>query len=503
MANIVDRIWQYATDEPERIALRTPSDDLSYGELISRAARFGGILRGSGLRAGDRMVLIAPTRPEFVIAYLGAQLAGVIVVTMNTMATAPEIDWVLADSEATLIAAWHSGTAASAAAAASTARRVRYMALTPDIGMISEYALPEPISREPDDTAVLLYTSGTTGKPKGVELTIANLSHTARVYTEQLGLRPDDRLGTGLPLFHVFGQAVALLTALNIGCPFSLLEKFTPDAMLELIRDHRLTVVAGVPTMWNAMLHAEGDFGAADLRGLRLAASGGAALPREVVEAFAARFGCTILEGYGLTESTGAATYQAPGRTHPPGSAGQALPGTDIEIRDTHGVPVRIGTVGEIHLRGPSVMKGYWRRADATAAELSGGWLRTGDLGYLDFDGYLFIIDRLKELIIRGGYNVYPREVEEVLYRHPGIAAVAVIGIPDAHHGEEVAAAVVPMPGHDLNAEQIRAWAKERLSAYKVPHRFAFVAALPIGPTGKVLKRAVDWDALTIESTGT
>ncbi|MEV0247353.1 AMP-binding protein [Nocardia sp. NPDC050712] len=489
MANIVDRIWRHAGTDPDRIALRTTTEDLTYGELARRAAIFGGQLRRSGVAVGDRVVLIAPTRPEFVIAYLGAHLAGAIVVTMNTMATVPEIDWVLADSEAALIIEWHTGTAAATAAGA---RGIRHEVLAPGVGLAAEDPLPEPVSRALGDTAVLLYTSGTTGKPKGVELTIANLTHTAEVYIEQLELRLDDRMGTGLPLFHVFGQAVALLTALNLGCPFSLLEGFTPASMLDLIRDHRLTVVAGVPTMWSAMLHADGDYGPDDLRSLRLAASGGAVLRQDLVQAFSERFGCRLVQGYGLTESTGAATYMALDRQYPPGSVGQALPDTDIEVRATDGAALPVGAVGEIFLRGPSVMKGYWRRPDANAVDLYQGWLKTGDLGLLDLDGCLFIVDRLKDLIIRGGYNVYPSEVEEVLYGHPDIAAVAVLGVPDERYGEEVAAAVVTRPGGSLTAEEIRAWAKERLSAYKVPHRFVFVDELPLGPTGKVLKRAVD-----------
>ncbi|MEU8900513.1 AMP-binding protein [Nocardia sp. NPDC048505] len=495
MANVVDRIWQHAVTDPHRIALRTPSEELTYGELIRRAACFGGRLRRSGLEPGDRMVLIAPTRPEFVIAYLGAQIAGVVAVTMNTMATDHEIDWVLADSGASLVVDWHSGTGAGAVAAAK--HGVRYEMLAPGVGVVAESMLPEPMSRRPDDTAVLLYTSGTTGKPKGVELTVANLTHTAGVYIDQLGLVPDDRVGTGLPLFHVFGQAVALLTALSLGCPCSLLDGFTPAGMLDLVRDHRLTIVAGVPTMWSAMLQAGADHGPDDLRSLRLAASGGAALRPDLVEAFGQRYGCRLSQGYGLTESTGAATYMAPDRQYPPGSVGQALPGTEIEIRDNGGSVLPVGAVGAIYLRGPSIMKGYWRRPEETAAELSGGWLATGDLGHLDSDGCLFVVDRLKDLIIRGGYNVYPTEVEEVLYGHPGIAELAVIGVPDVRYGEEVAAVVVPRPGHSLTAEEIRDWAKQRLSAYKVPHRFAFVDALPLGPTGKVLKRAVDRSVFT------
>ncbi|MEU2042459.1 class I adenylate-forming enzyme family protein [Nocardia niwae] len=489
MANIADPMWEHAHAHPDRVALRTSTEDVTYGELGHRAARFGARLRDRGVQPGERVVLIAPTCPEFVVAYLGSQMAGAIVVTVSTMATAPEIDWILIDSQAVLVIEWHTGAAGSVAAGE---RGVEHLALARGAGADPGATLAQPIARDIDDTTVLLYTSGTTGKPKGVELTIGNLGHTARVYTEQLGICEHDRLGTGLPLFHVFGQVVALMTALNTGCPFSLLHPFTPTTMLELIRDHQLTIVAGVPTMWIAMLHAGDQFGTQDLLSLRLAASGGAALPREVIRAFADRFGCTILEGYGLTESTGAATYTSLDGEHPLGSAGQPLPGTDIEIRGADGARAAVGEVGEIHLRGPSIMKGYWQRPDATATELSEGWLKTGDLGYLDHQQHLFIVGRLKEMIIRGGYNVYPREVEEVLYQHPGIAQVAVIGVADSHYGQEVAAVVVLQPDHEVSAEEIRTWAKGRLSAYKVPHRFAFVDQLPVGPTGKILKRSID-----------
>jgi long-chain acyl-CoA synthetase len=495
MTNVADRIWQHASERPDAIALRLGHERLSYGELVRHSAIFGSHLVESGVAVGDRVVLVAPTVPEFVIAYLGAQLIGAVTIPVNTMATAAEIGYVLDDSGARYAIAWH--LARAGAEHATSERGIPLLVLGP--GAPTDPAAPvnEPVSRDPDDTAILLYTSGTTGKPKGVELTVSNLNETARIFIDQLQLTPEERFGTGLPLFHVYGQAVCLITTLHAGSSFSMVSPFDPAAMIEMIRDHRLTVVSGVPTMWNAMLHTAGDYGPEDFASLRLAASGGASLPAEVIRAFTDRFGCTILEGYGLTESSGAATYNPLDREQRIGSVGTALPGTSIEVRDPNGVVLSADTVGELYMRGPSVMKGYWNRPEATAADLSDGWLRTGDLGKVDADGYVYIVDRAKDLIIRGGYNVYPREVEEVLYEHPDIVEVAVIGIPDDHYGEEVGAVVVASPGADLDPDALRAWAKQRLSAYKVPHRFAFTDQLPKGATGKILKRAIDPNLFT------
>ncbi|RMI30504.1 long-chain-fatty-acid--CoA ligase [Nocardia stercoris] len=495
MTNVADRIWQHASERPDAIALRLGDEQITYGDLVRRSAVFGGYLAESGVAVGDRVVLVAPTVPEFVIAYLGAHVIGAVAIPVNTMATAPEIGYVLDDSGARYAIAWH--LARAGAEQAAVQRGIPLLVLEP--GAPTDPAAPvnEPMPRDPDDTAIMLYTSGTTGKPKGVELTVSNLNETARIFIDQLQLTPEERFGTGLPLFHVYGQAVCLITTLHAGSSFSMVSPFEPAAMIETIRDHRLTVVSGVPTMWNAMLHAAGDYGPEDFTSLRLAASGGASLPAEVVRAFSQRFGCTILEGYGLTESSGAATYNPLDREQRIGSVGTALPGTSIAARDPNGEALPTDTVGELYIRGPSIMKGYWNRPEATAADLADGWLRTGDLGKVDADGYVYIVDRVKDLIIRGGYNIYPREVEEVLYEHPDIVEVAVIGIPDDHYGEEVGAVVATAPGANLDPAELRAWAKARLSAYKVPHRFAFTDQLPKGATGKVLKRSLHLNLFT------
>lgn len=494
MVNVAATVWSNADREAGRTAIRSGRGDLTYGELREASARVGGAVAAAGLRPGDRVVLVAPSVLEFPVVYLGLHAAGVSVITMNTMATAAEIGYVLDDSGASLVLAWHE---CDAAASAASAERGTAFWRVEDGASFAADPLPAAHEHAPDDTAIILYTSGTTGRPKGVELTAANLLDTTASFLPVLNLTPEDRFGTGLPLFHVYGQAVVMNTVLVTGASLSLLAPFDADAMLEMVRRDRLTVLAGVPTMWNAMLHASGEgFGPADFEQLRLATSGGASLPAEVMRAFHDRFGCTILEGYGLTESTGAATFNDINRPQKAGTVGPALPGTSIEVRDALGAPVAAGVVGEVFLQGPTIMKGYRNRPDATAADLQGGWLRTGDLGSLDDEGYLTIVDRAKDLIIRGGYNVYPREVEEVLYEHPDIVEVAVVGVPDAHFGEEVAAVVALRAGADVSGEELRAWAKVQLSAYKVPRLYQFVGALPKGATGKILKREIDREAI-------
>ncbi|MFI9507886.1 class I adenylate-forming enzyme family protein [Nocardia sp. NPDC052566] len=493
MPNVADSLWQHAAERPDAVALRTRDRQLTYRELARRCATFGGTLADAGVTAGDRVLLVAPTVPEFAVAYLGTQLIGAIAITMNTMATVPEIGYVLDDSGAQVAIAWHDAQVATRRAA--TERQLTFRSLAPGESPETAKPVSAPTPRHRADTAALLYTSGTTGQPKGVELTVGNLIDAARIFAEQFALGPGERFGTGLPLFHIFGQAVCLLPSLHAGGSLSMLAPFAPRAMIDLIRYHRLTVVAGVPTMWNAMLHNNDGYGPEHFDSLRLAASGGAALPSDVLHAFSRRFGCTILEGYGLTETTAVGTFNS-AREQRTGSVGTVLPGVSLEIRDLDGHALPADTVGEIFLHGPNIMKGYWHRPDATTDTLADGWLKTGDLGRTDADGYLYIVDRAKDLIIRGGYNVYPAEVENVLYQHPDIIEVAVIGVPDDHYGEEVAAVVATTPGVYLEPTQLRAWAKQRLSAYKVPHRFAFVDHLPKGATGKILKRALDWDSL-------
>src|SRR4051812_14426259 len=497
MSNAAQAAWDHATNDPERVALRGAGQPWTYGKLRERAAAVAGRLRAAGIAPGDRILLVAPSVPEFAGVYYGIHAAGAVAVTANTMSTRPELEYVGGDAGVALVLGWHEVTPAPADAAAALG--VPYWALNADLAdLTGDAPLAEPEPRDDADNAVILYTSGTTGRPKGAQLTHGNLIACAEIFTEVLEVSTEDRMGTALPLFHVFGQAVVMGTALRAGASLSILARFDAADLLDLLRRDRLTMMSGVPTMWNALLHAPaGANDKEDFRTLRLAASGGAAMPAEVMNAFEERFGCVILEGYGLSETTGAATFNGLHRERKASCVGIALPRCEVEVRGGDGAEVPTGEVGEVHIRGPVVMKGYWNRPEATEEVLSpDGWLKTGDLGTQDADGDIRIVDRKKDLIIRGGYNVYPREVEEVLYEHPDVVEVAVVGVPDEHFGEEVAAVLALAPGATFEPEAFRAWAKERLSAYKVPRLFQVVDTLPKGPTGKILKRAIDADGL-------
>jgi long-chain acyl-CoA synthetase len=337
--------------------------------------------------------------------------------------------------------------------------------------------------RNPDDTAVILYTSGTTGRPKGAQLTHGNLSENVAVSLELFELGPDAVMLGALPLFHAFGQTCALNATMAAGGSLSLLPRFDAGTALEIIERDRATVFEGVPTMYSAMLHHPAP---ADASSLQLCVSGGAAMPVEVLRAFERRFECTILEGYGLSETSPVASFSRRDLERKPGSIGLPVRGVEMRLVD-----VQDG-VGEIVIRGHNVMKGYWNNPEATAKAIDAdGWFHTGDLARVDDDGYYFIVDRKKELIIRGGFNIYPREIEEVLHEHPDVMEGAVVGIPHDELGEEVGAAVVLKPGSEATTDDIKAFVKSRVAAYKYPRVVWLLDALPKGPTGKVLRREI------------
>ncbi|QHE68736.1 class I adenylate-forming enzyme family protein [Rhodococcus sp. WAY2] len=502
MANVIDPVCFHADTTPDNIALRGADSTLTYRQLQIASTTYAGALREWGISPGDRVLLAAPSVPEFVVAYLAIQAAGAVVVPVNTMSTRPETEYVLSDAGVSLAILWYElGPAMSQAAAALD---VPVWTLSPEI-VVSDGLQKPIVDRDGEDTAAILYTSGTTGRPKGAELTVGNLLSGGQIGAECSRGSSEDRTGTGLPLFHVFGQASVMMATFTGGGSLSLLARFDPSAMLAMLRRDRLTIMAGVPTMWNAMLHAAGDADPEDFAQLRIAISGGASLPGEVARAFETRFGCTILEGYGLTETTAFGTFNDIDRGGKIGYTGRAVPRMEVEVRDHDGNQCTPGTVGEVFVKGPTVMKGYWRRPVDTADVLSpDGWFRTGDLGCVDSDGDLRIVDRVKDLIIRGGYNVYPSEIEEVLYTHPDVVEAAVVGVPDDHYGEEVAAVVALLPGSELDGAELTRWTRERLSAYKIPRIISIVDALPKGSTGKILKRSIDkaalrTDPLTVE----
>ena len=496
--NLATNLVRSAQRYPHRPAVRLDDTILSYAALDEGSARVAGLLRERGVRPGDRVALMLPNLPEFAVIYYGILRAGCVVVPMNPLLKAREVAYYLGDSEAQLIFTWHgSAEDAEAGAARAGAQCVVVDAAFGDL-LASAASVTDVVDRSGADTAVILYTSGTTGQPKGAELTHANLSTNVEIMaTDLCQVGPDDVIFGGLPLFHSFGQTCGLNTAVSVGACLTLVARFAPTKVLEVLQRDRVTVFEGVPTMYVALLGEPGSE-RYDVSALRVCVSGGAALPVEVMRGFEEAFGCIILEGYGLSETSPVASFNHPGKPRKPGSIGTPIRGVELRVVDDEGKDVPAGEVGEIAIRGHNLMKGYWRRAEATAEAIPDGWFRSGDLARVDEDGYFFIVDRSKDLIIRGGYNVYPREIEEVLYEHPAVAEAAVIGVPDASMGEEVAAAVVLRPGVTATPEEIQEYVKGQVAPYKYPRSVWLLKALPKGPTGKVLKREI---RLPVEET--
>jgi len=483
LARILD---DTARAHPDRPAVRLDDLTLTYRQLSDLSARAAGWLHEHGVEPGDRVGIMLPNIAQFPVLYYGVLRAGGTVVPMNPLLKAREIEHYLGDSGAKLVFATSPEATAGAAAVGAQAVPVDADTLT---AIAARPSSSEIAARADDDTAVILYTSGTTGTPKGAELTHANLRHNAVVAaTTLLDLGPDDVVMGCLPLFHSFGQTCGLNAAVASGACLTLIPRFDPVTALKVIERDRVTLFEGVPTMYVAMLNAGPSV--ADTSSLRLGISGGAALPVEVLRGFEQAFGTPILEGYGLSETSPVATFNTPDRRKP-GTIGLPIAGVELKLVDPDGAEVAEGAVGEIAIRGHNVMKGYWRRPDASSAAIRDGWFHTGDMASHDDEGFYTIVDRKKDMIIRGGFNVYPREIEEVLYEHPAVLEAAVVSTPHPTHGEEVVAAVALRPDATATPAELRDWVKARVAAYKYPRHVWLVDALPKGATGKVLKREI------------
>ena len=490
-ASFAAALAEHARTRPDAPAVRLDDQVLTWSDLDDATARVAALLRAEGVRPGDRVAMTLPNVPQFPVVYHGILRAGGIVVPLNPLLRGREVAHHFADSGAVLALVWHA--VADAAHAGAVGGPTRVLVVEP-AAFSDLLAGVEPLAEDhvagPDDTAVLLYTSGTTGSPKGAELSHRNLLSNA-VTSQQTLIRlgPDETILGALPLFHAFGQTCAMNTAVVAGAQLTLLPRFTPAAALAVIGRDRVSCFAGVPTMYVAMLH---DPGPADVSSLRCCISGGASLPVEVLHAFEAKYAATILEGYGLSETSPVARFNHPDAERRPGTIGTPVRGCEMDLRAADGSTPPTGEVGEIVVRGENVMKGYWCNPTATTLAVDEqGWFRTGDLAVRDEDGYYRIVDRAKDMIDRAGYNVYPREVEEVLYEHPAVAEVAVVGFPDPLVGEEIGAAVVLKEGASATPEELRDHVKATLAAYKYPRLVRIVDALPKGPTGKILKREI------------
>ena len=472
---------------PGKVALVEGAQRRTYAEVWRSALEFAGYLREGGMETGDTVALLCPNVVEFVHAYYAILAAGGVVVPVPTLLNADEIAYLVADSGATRMICHPTLAGLGAKVAASTGVEVI------DPADFAARPLRNYVSRSPEDTAVVFYTSGTTGKPKGALLTHLNLVMCATVNafdTNQFG-RDEVVLGC-LPLFHTFGQTIALNSTFRIGATLVLQPRFDPAAAIALMRAERVTSFLGVPSMFIRLAEA-GRSVDGDLPRLRTCISGGASLPVAVLEDFEQLFGTTVYEGYGLSETSPTAAVNQDHYGTRPGTVGHAVWGVEVEIADA-AVEERIdllpnGTLGEIVVRGHNVFSGYHNNPDATRAAVIDGWFRSGDIGVKDQHGYITIVDRKKDLIIRNGFNVYPREIEEVLIRHPSIAQVAVIGIPRVDVGEEICAVVVPVADQSIDGEAVIEWAKSHLGRHKYPRLVEITDQLPMGPTHKVLKR--------------
>jgi long-chain acyl-CoA synthetase len=500
--NLADNLTTSAQEHGDRPAVKLDDAELTYSQLDGASAHVAGMLKARGVGPGDRVGIMLPNVPYFPVCYYGVLRLGAVVVPMNVLLKRREVAFYLSDSGAKLLFAWHDfGEAAQTGA--DEAGTDLILVKPGEFEQLVGEAEPivEVADCDPDDTAVILYTSGTTGQPKGAELTHSNLIRNVECFIGFTDVDETSKVLGALPLFHSFGQTCGLNAAVRAGACLTLIPRFDPGKALEIIQRDHVTVFEGVPTMYAAMLHhPERD--SYDVSCLTLCASGGASMPVEVMRGFEEAFGAKVLEGYGLSETSPVASFNQPDRERKPGSIGTPIEGVEMKVVDDDGNEVPQGEPGEIVIRGHNVMKGYWNRPEATADAISDeGWFKTGDMAIIDEDGYFFIVDRKKDLIIRGGYNVYPREIEEVLYEHPAVREVAVVGVPHPELGEEVGAAVALKEGQQASEDELREHAKEQVAAYKYPRKIWFVDELPKGPTGKILKREIEVPAEVAQST--
>ena len=507
-----DRVAKSGTRE----AFRYPDaaeqwHSMSWAETGTKVTKIAAGLISLGIQAEERVAIAAGTRIEWILADLAVNAAGAATTTVYPSTLADDVSYILSDSDSQIVFAEDDEQIEKLRQKRSELPSVKkvvtfdgatdgdWVISLDDLIALGEELLatnPNVVQERvdatgPESLATLIYTSGTTGRPKGAELTHSNIHLNAMRSAQVIQQMTTEDVVMGcLPLFHVFGLVVGLNAATIAGASLALIPRFDPAAAIEVIEKERVTIMQGVPTMYAAILNHPASDGM-DASSLRTCASGGSAMPLEVMRSFEEKFGCMILEGYGLSETSPVASFNMPTMERKPGTIGVAIPGCEMRCVDLDGNEVPVGEVGEIAIRGDNVMKGYWNKPEATAEAIPDGWFRTGDLATMDAEGYFTIVDRKKDMILRGGMNVYPREVEECIYEHPDVLEVAVVGIPDELYGEQVGAAVALREGSTATPEDIIDFAKERIAAYKYPRQVWVVSELPKGPTGKILRRGV------------
>jgi long-chain acyl-CoA synthetase len=515
--NLANILEQHVMKRPDKTAVVFNDLRFSYGQLNAMANQVANGLTALGIGPGDHVALSCPNLPFFPIAYFGILKTGAAVVALNVLLKPREIAYHLQDSDAKALLCFE-GTPELPMATMAKAAIAEVPTCQHLIVMTTNPAAPAPVegamtlgqlmynrpptyktcATRPDDTAVLLYTSGTTGQAKGAELTHMNMVMNAMVVTELASPTADPSVERNnvvlitLPLFHSTGQSAQMNANIYSGNTLVLLPRFDPAATIETMRREKVNYWTGTPTMYWALLQyvkANQVDTAPIAEHLRITSSGGAPMPVELMNEFQETFGVRVLEGYGLSETSPVATFNHYERPSKAGTVGQPLFGVEVMCADDDDQPVAAGEAGEVVIRGHNIMKGYYKRPEATAEAMRNGWFHTGDIGIIDAEGYLSIIDRKKDMILRGGYNIYPRELEEVLMTHPAVSMAAVIGVPDERLGEEVKACIVRRPDAKVTEEELTAWCKEQFAAYKYPRIVEFYEQLPISATGKILKR--------------
>jgi long-chain acyl-CoA synthetase len=502
-----------ARSHPDRDAVVLGDLRLTYAQVNGFANQVANLLVSRGIQPGDKVALSCPNLPYFPIVYYGILKAGATVVPLNVLLKGREIAYHLEDSDAKAFFCFegtadlpmgqmgHDGfqqaegcehffmiTADMMAPSPIEGTETMVQALG---GQADQF---ESVATEATDTAVILYTSGTTGQPKGAELSHSNMvlnAVTCNRLFDSLASQHDTHLLV-LPLFHSFGQTVNMNAGFSTGATLVLLPRFDAEQAIGLMQKEDITFFAGVPTMYWGLLGALSENVDVEkiAHHMRRAVAGGSALPVEILKQFKAKFGVQILEGYGLSETSPVATFSDPERDPRPGSIGVPVWGIDVKLVDADWKTIEgADQVGEIAIRGHNIMKGYYKRAEATAEVMNNGWFKTGDLARRDEDGFYYIVDRAKDMIIRGGFNVYPREVEEVLMTHEAVSLAAVVGVPDESHGEEIKAFVILNEGAQITEDELRDWCKEQMANYKYPRIIEFNDSLPMTATGKILKR--------------
>lgn len=498
--NLSKSLRAAAASNPEKYAYYFMDEPTTYGELDAAATKFASGLAKAGLKKGDHIGLLLGNSPHFIISLYGIMRLGATAIPINPTYTSDEIAFILKNGDVKAVIALDAMVPYIEKMKAFLPSVEHYIICETGAELNAELATFTGVLQsggidyqeaevETDDVAVILYTSGTTGKPKGAMLTHGNLYSNARDIRDYLKMNSEDRVITTLPMFHVFSLTVVLNAPLISGSTMIIVPKFSPKEIFRLVEKYKVTIFAGVPTMYN-FLYQYPEADPEDFTSLKLCISGGASMPVALLKNFEQKFNVIVSEGYGLSEASPVTCFNPLDRPRKPGSIGTSIMNIENKVVDELGREVPVGEVGELIVRGPNVMKGYYKMPQDTAAAIREGWLYTGDLATMDEEGYFYIVDRKKDLVIVGGYNVYPREVEEVLYDHPEIVEAAVIGVPDPNLGEAVKAFVVLRNGI-LDKEELMDYLAKKLASYKLPSTIEFLEELPKNTTGKILRRAL------------